>query len=111
MNIGFLLPDDFFTRVPTLIYDAFYKLYIFLTQFELTGGTQTFTYTNPFSGLEETIKLRVWGQGLLFNPILNGIEKLFKIDLSVTPLELMLSSAIFLILAYAVIKFLVPLFN
>lgn len=109
MGNVFVLSDDFFTKVPALIYDAIYRLYIFFTQFELTGGTQSFTYTNPFSGLTDTIKLKVWGTGILFQPILNGIEKLFNIDLSVTPLELMLSSAIFLIFAYAVIKYLVPI--
>ena len=107
---GFIISSDFFLKIPSLIYDSFYRLFIFLTQFDLTGGTQTFNYINPFTGVTDTIKFKSWGQGILFQPILSGIEKLFNIDLSVTPLELLLSSAIFLILAYAVIKFLVPLF-
>lgn len=107
---SFIISSDFFTKIPALIYDSLYRLFIFFTKFDLTGNTQEFTYLNPFNGITDTIKFKTWGQGILFQPILNGIEKLFNVDLSVTPLELMLSSAIFLILAYAVIKFLLPLF-
>lgn len=105
---AFVLPTNIFTLAATYVYRFFYLLYYFFFKHDITSSAKEISFDNPFTGLTEHFLINPFGG--IFRPVFESIEKIFRIDLSITPLELLVSSAVILIFVYAIIKFLVPLF-
>lgn len=97
---------EFFIQISATVYDFVYKLYYFLFHYNIFGGQGLeVSYKNPFNSLDTSFRVPVFN-GMRF--IVEAIEKLFNIDLNVTPFGLIFGVGIFFILGYAVIKYLIP---
>lgn len=103
-------PVRFFVDIPGHIYDVIYRLNYFVFQYKLIGadGSLTIYYMNPFFNERRYFNAPALG-GRLINSIVEKIEEFLNLDISLTFFEVLTGSLIFLILAYAFIKFLIPI--
>lgn len=103
------LPANFFVSIGAQMYNLIRTILFFVFEYDLVaGGTQSLSYHSPFTGRYVEFIFPSFGGGLVTDGIISGIERFFNIDISVTFFEILFGPVLLIFLAYAFIKYLIP---
>lgn len=104
------LPANFFVYYGAQMYNLIRTLLFFVFDYNLVaGGAQSLSYTNPFTGRIVEVFFPSFGSGLVTGAIVDGIERFFNINISVSFFDILFGPALLIFLAYAFIKYLNPI--